>query len=42
MGSLLIYLFFSCSTSALGELAVVVHGGCPASRGLAVLPTLWV
>lgn len=35
-------LFFSCSSSALGELAVVVHGCCSAPRRLAILPALWV
>lgn len=36
------YLFFSGSSSALGELAVVVHGRCSAPRGLAILPALGV
>lgn len=36
------YLFFSGSSSALGELAVVVHGCCSAPRGLAILPALGV
>ena len=37
-----VYLFLCCSSSALGELAVVVHGGGSAPRGLAALPTLRV
>jgi len=40
--SLFIYLFLRCSSSAFGELAVVVHGGGPASRGLAALAALGV
>lgn len=35
-----VYLFLSRSASALGELAVVVHGGRPASRGLPALAAL--
>lgn len=37
-----IYLFLSCSSSALAVLAVVVHGDRPAAWGLAALPALWV
>lgn len=37
-----IYLLLSRSPSALGELAVVVHGGCPAAWGLATFPALRV
>lgn len=36
------YFFLCCSSSALCELAVVVHGGSPASRGLPTLSTLRV
>ena len=36
------YLLLSRSPSALGELAVVVHGGCPAAWGLAAFPALRV
>lgn len=42
LNSFFIYLFLSCSSSALGKLAVVVHGSRPASRRLAILPSLWV
>lgn len=36
------YLFLCCSSSALCQFAVVVHGGSPASRGLSALPALGV
>lgn len=36
------YLLLHGPSSALGQFAVVVHGGCPAPRRLSIFAALWV
>lgn len=37
-----LYLLLHGPSSALGQLTVVVHGGCSAPRRFSIFPPLWV